>query len=44
MIIILLGAYARARKNFIRKRLALGLWVMFSVLKRHVRDGSVGNI
>ena len=44
MIIILLGAYARARKNFIRKRLALGLWVMFSVLKRHVRDDSVGNI
>ena len=44
MIIIILGAYARARKNFIKKRLALGLWVMFSVLKRHVGDGSVGNI
>jgi len=41
MVIILLGAYARARKNFIKKRLALGLWVMFSVLKRHVGDGSV---
>ena len=44
MIIIILGAYARARKNFIRKRLALRLRVMYSVLKRHDRDGSDGNI
>ena len=44
MMIILLGAYARARKNFIKKRLALELWVMFFVFKRHIGDGSVGNI